>query len=44
MGLAMVRKNVEMFGGSITVQSGPGRGSRFRFTWPKSQPAWTVDA
>jgi PAS domain S-box-containing protein len=44
MGLAMVRKNVEMFGGSITVQSGPGQGSRFRFTWPKSQPAWMVDA
>lgn len=44
MGLAMVRKNVEMFGGIVTVLSGPGQGSRFRFTWPKSQPVWTVDS
>ena len=37
MGLAMVRKNVETYGGKISLQSGPGRGSLFRFSWPKSQ-------
>ncbi len=37
MGLAMVRKNVEVFGGTVTVES-EGRGSTFRFTWPAQQP------
>jgi len=35
MGLAMVRKHVESLGGQITLESRPGQGSRFRFTWPK---------
>jgi two-component system, LuxR family, sensor kinase FixL len=38
MGLAMVRKNIEVFGGTISVESSEGRGSIFRFTWPKQQP------
>jgi two-component system sensor kinase FixL len=37
MGLAMVRKNIEVFGGTIAVES-EGRGSTFRFTWPAQQP------
>ena len=37
MGLAMVRKHVELHGGTIGVESGQGRGSIFRFTWPKQQ-------
>ncbi len=37
MGLAMVRKNVEVFGGTIMLESAAGKGSIFRFTWPKQQ-------
>jgi signal transduction histidine kinase len=37
MGLAMVRKNIEIFGGKIHLDSAEGRGSAFRFTWPKQQ-------
>ncbi len=36
MGLAMVKKHVELFGGTIAVES-EGRGSTFRFTWPQLQ-------
>lgn len=39
MGLAMVRKNVERFGGAIKLVSDTGKGTRFCFTWPKLQPA-----
>jgi PAS domain S-box-containing protein len=35
MGLAMVRKYIEFAGGEIAVESGVGRGSTFRFSWPK---------
>jgi signal transduction histidine kinase len=35
MGLAMVRKNIEVFGGVIDLRSAEGEGSDFRFTWPK---------
>jgi PAS domain S-box-containing protein len=34
MGLAMVRKNVELCGGRIDLESREGEGSTFRFTWP----------
>jgi PAS domain S-box-containing protein len=34
MGLAVVKKTVERFGGVITVASGGGRGTEFSFTWP----------
>jgi len=38
MGLAMVRKNLEVFGGTLQLESAIGEGSTFRFTWPKQQP------
>lgn len=37
MGLAMVRKNIETFGGTIKLSSSEGAGSFFQFTWPKQQ-------
>ena len=37
MGLAMVRKNIEIFGGKIQLESAEGKGSTFRFAWPKQQ-------
>jgi PAS domain S-box-containing protein len=37
MGLAMVRKNIEVFGGTIWLDSAEGAGSTFYFTWPKQQ-------
>jgi PAS domain S-box-containing protein len=35
MGLAMARKNIEVIGGTIQLDSAEGVGSTFRFTWPK---------
>lgn len=35
MGLAIIRKLVETYGGRIHLQSTPGAGSSFTFTWPK---------
>ena len=35
IGLAIVKKHVEHAGGTISVQSAPGEGCEFRFTWPK---------
>jgi PAS domain S-box-containing protein len=37
MGLAMVRKHIEIFGGTMNLESCEGQGSTFRFTWPKQQ-------
>jgi PAS domain S-box-containing protein len=37
MGLAMVRKHVEVIGGVLHLESAEGEGSTFRFTWPKQQ-------
>jgi signal transduction histidine kinase len=34
IGLALVKKIVESKGGDITVESVPGHGATFRFTWP----------
>lgn len=44
MGLAIVRKHVESAGGQLTLESAPGSGCIFRFTWPKpvSRPALAV--
>jgi hypothetical protein len=36
MGLAIVKRTVESYGGRVHVDSPNGRGSRFRFTWPKA--------
>jgi len=44
MGLALVRKSVEVFGGTLTLQSAEGMGSTFRFTWPKQQQRKGTDA
>jgi two-component system sensor kinase FixL len=37
MGLAMVRKNVDVAGGELQLESALGQGSTFSFTWPKQQ-------
>lgn len=36
MGLALARKHVEIAGGEMRLESAPGRGSTFSFTWPKT--------
>ena len=38
IGLSVVKKIVESRGGSVEVESAPGEGATFRFTWPKSPP------
>lgn len=38
LGLALTRKFVELHGGSITLQSEPGKGSTFSFTLPDAPP------
>lgn len=38
MGLAYVKKAVETMGGTVRVESEPGRGAAFRFTWPVAPP------
>jgi len=36
MGLALVKKYVELYGGKVSLESEEGKGSAFRFTWPKA--------
>ncbi len=36
MGLALTKKHINGHGGQITVESEPGMGARFSFTWPKA--------
>lgn len=38
MGLAIVKKQIEGYGGTIEVRSQPGTGSTFAFTWPNRRP------
>jgi signal transduction histidine kinase len=38
MGLALVKKTLEVHGEAIRVESAPGRGTTFRFIWPKAAP------
>lgn len=35
IGLTIIKKSVEDVGGTISLQSEPGKGSRFTFTWPQ---------
>lgn len=35
MGLVLVKKIVEEYGGSVKLESNVGQGAAFRFTWPK---------
>ncbi len=37
MGLALVKRIVERHGGEISVESQPGEGATFHFTWPASE-------
>lgn len=37
IGLSIVKKIVQMYGGRVWLASEPGRGSTFFFTWPKQQ-------
>ncbi len=41
LGLFITRSVIEQHGGTITVDSVPGRGSRFRVRWPRVPPANT---
>lgn len=36
VGLAIAKKLVESWGGSLTVESAVGQGATFRFTWPRT--------
>ena len=36
IGLSVVKKIVESRGGQVSIESAPGRGATFRFSWPKT--------
>ena len=42
IGLSIVKKIVESRGGRVSVESSPGQGATFRFTWPKAQSGISV--
>ena len=42
IGLSVVKKTVELHGGSVTVQSALGEGAIFTFEWPKSTEETTA--
>ncbi len=39
IGLSVVKKNIESVGGEIRVNSAPGEGTKFIFTWPENLSA-----
>ncbi len=43
LGLVSVRAMVEQDGGSVSVDSAPGRGTSFRVTWPAPAPATVTE-
>ena len=44
LGLCLVKTFVELHGGSIDLESAPGRGSSFAFTLPRRHPAVVATA
>lgn len=38
MGLSIIKKIIDLEGGTIAVESSLGEGAMFRFTWPKETP------
>jgi signal transduction histidine kinase len=45
MGLALVKKIVELYGGDVTLSSDGKRGTAFAFTWPdEAKLKETLDA
>jgi len=40
IGLALVRRTVMAHGGTIRVESAPGQGATFRFSWPLVDASW----
>jgi PAS domain S-box-containing protein len=44
VGLAIVKKIIDEMGASIQVESNPGEGARFIFTWPKKEHPFAEDA
>lgn len=38
MGLALVKKHIDLQGGCISIESDTGKGCTFKITWPKIQP------
>ncbi len=44
VGLTIVKKIIELYGGKVWVESVVGQGTTFLFTWPKQDPTASVDA
>ena len=42
IGLSVVKKVVESRGGTVSIESAPDRGARFRFVWPKTNRRMAV--